>query len=69
MKLELRFSDSGNLNVKLFAELAAGGLEVGLAGFALAAGEFPEAAVPLVVGALADEHTVIDVDDGGGYAD
>jgi hypothetical protein len=52
-----------------FKELAAGGVGVGFAGFALAAGELPEAAVPLVGGPAADKELRAAADDGGDDAD
>jgi hypothetical protein len=54
---------------EFFQELAAGGVSVGFAMFALAAGELPEAAVPLVGGAATDEEVSAAADDGGDDAD
>jgi hypothetical protein len=54
---------------EFFQQLAAGGVSVGFAGFAFAAREFPEAAVPLVSGAAAHEEVRAATDDGGDDAD
>lgn len=55
---ELFGADLGHFDAELLAQLTACGVGVGFAGFAFAAGEFPEPAVALVVGALADEELV-----------
>lgn len=62
---EHHLSHRQHADVEFFTELSTGGVENALAGFELAAGEFPETAMALVGGALADEVVVAALDHGG----
>jgi hypothetical protein len=55
---ELFVAHRSHLDAELFMQLSACGVRVGLPGLALAAGEFPESTVALVVRTLADEELV-----------
>lgn len=61
---EFRRAHSGDTQGKLFVELAARRLEISLARFHFAAGKFPQVAVPLVRGPLADENSAYPTCDG-----
>lgn len=54
-----------DVEVQFLVQLAPGGVEVGLAGFQLAAGELPESAVALVQRSSADQVAPQILDDGG----
>ena len=66
---QLRRADAEHLDAQLLAQLAPRRVEVRLAGLALPTRELPQAAVPLVGRALAEEQSVTVRDDGGDHAD